>query len=305
MRIALMGQAAFGASSLEALLKEGEEIVAVYAPPDRPGGKADPLASLAGEKGLPLLQPHSYKDAGVVPRFREFSPDLLVMAFVTAILPKSFLEVPALGSICYHPSLLPRHRGASAINWAIMMGDEETGLSVFWADGGIDTGPVLLQKKVPIRPHDTTGSLYFESLFPMGIYAIQESVRLIKAGNAPRLTQEESLATYEPPCDDRVAKIDWSRPGQDIYNLIRGCDPQPGAYCTCKGEKTRLYSTRFHPDRSEGPSGEILGLEGGHLMVSTGKGVLEISKVGTPGLGKVEASKVVAESGVKKGDRLQ
>jgi len=303
MRIALIGQAAFGASSLEALLKEGEEVVAVCAPPDRPGGKMDPLVSLAREEELPVLQPHSYKDTGVISSFREFSPDLLVMAFVTAILPEAFLEVPTLGSICYHPSLLPRHRGASAINWAIMMGDEETGLSIFWADGGIDTGPVLLQKKVPIRPDDTTGSLYFKSLFPMGIDAILESVQLIKAGIAPRITQEESRATYEPPCDDKVAKIDWSRPGQDIYNLIRGCDPQPGAYCTWKGEKTRLYGARFHADRSEGASGEILGLEQDHLMVSTGKGALEISRVGTSGLGKVEASKFVTESGVKNGDR--
>jgi methionyl-tRNA formyltransferase len=305
MRIALMGQAAFGASSLEALLKEGEEVVVVYAPPDRPDGKADPLASLAGEQGLPVVQPDSYKAAGVVPRFQEFSPDLLVMAFVTDIIPKPFLDIPTQGSICYHPSLLPRHRGASAINWAVMMGDEETGLSIFWTDGGIDTGPVLLQKEVPIRPEDTTGSLYFKSLFPMGVDAILESVQLIKAGSAPRITQDESLATYEPPCNDKVAKIDWSRSGQDIYNLLRGCDPQPGAYCNCKGEKTRLYSARFHADRSEGPSGEILGLQQDHLMVSTGKGALEISRVKTPALGKVEASKFVAESGVKNGDRFQ
>jgi methionyl-tRNA formyltransferase len=186
-----------------------------------------------------------------------------------------------------------------------MMGDEETGLSIFWADGGIDTGPVLLQKKVAVGPEDTTGSLYFKQLFPMGVDAILESVQLIKAGNAPRITQDESLATYEPPCDDRVAMIDWSRPGRDLYNLIRGCDPQPGAYCTCKGEKIRFYSARFHGARSEGPSGEILGLEQDQLLVSTGEGALEISKVRTPALGKVEAAAFVTESGVKKGDRLE
>lgn len=305
MRIALMGQAAFGASSLEALLKKEEEIVVVYTPPEGPGGKEDPLAALAREQNLPLLQPHSFMNADVIPCYREFAPDLLIMAFVTAILPKPFLEVPTHSSICYHPSLLPRHRGANGINWAIMMGDQETGLSIFWADGGIDTGPILLQKRIPIGPEDTTGSLYFKHLFPMGIDAILESVQLIKAGKAPRIPQDESLATYEPPCDDKVAKIDWSRPGQEIYNLIRGCDPQPGAYCTWGGEKARLYGARFHRDRSEGPSGEMLGLEEDHLMVSTGKGVLEISKVRTPALGKIEASKFVAESGVKKGDRLR
>jgi methionyl-tRNA formyltransferase len=300
-----MGQAAFGASSLEALLKGEEEIAVVYTPPDEPGGKEDPLAALAREHNLPVLQPPSFKEeAHVIPPFREFAPDLLIMAFVTAILPKPFMEVPTHGSICYHPSLLPRHRGASGINWAIIMGDQETGLSIFWPDGGIDTGPVLLQKRIPIGPEDTTGSLYFKQLFPMGIDAILESVQLIKAGKAPRIPQDESLATYEPPCNDKVAKVDWSRPGREIYNLIRGCDPQPGAYCSWGGEKTRLYGARFHADRGEGPSGEILGLEGDHLMVSAGEGVLEISKVRTPALGKMEASKFVAETGVKKGDRL-
>ncbi len=305
MRIALMGQAAFGAGSLEALLKNDEEIVVVYTPPDGPGGKEDPTAALAREQNLPLLKPNSYKGAEVIPPFQDFSPDLLIMAFVTAILPKPFLDVPTHGSICYHPSLLPRHRGASGINWAIMMGDAETGLSIFWADGGIDTGPILLQKKIPIRPEDTTGSLYFKQLFPMGIDAILESVQLIKAGNAPRIIQDESLATYEPPCNDKVARIDWSKPGQDIYNLIRGCDPQPGAYCTWRHEKTRLYGARFDANRTEAPPGEILGLEGDHLMVSVGEGALEIPKVRTADLGKVEASKFAAESGVKTGDRFE
>jgi methionyl-tRNA formyltransferase len=305
MRIALMGQAAFGASSLEALLKNDEEIVVVYTPPDSPGGKEDPLAALAREKDLPLMQPPSYTDADVIPPFQAFSPDLLIMAFVTAILPKDFLDVPTHGSICYHPSILPRHRGASGINWAIIMGDKETGLTIFWTDGGIDTGPILLQKKLPIGPEDTTGTLYFKHLFPMGVEAIVESVGMIKAGNAPRIPQDESVATYEPPCNDKVAKIDWARPGEEIYNLIRGCDPQPGAYCTCKGEKIRFYGARFHPDRSEGPSGEILGLEEDRLIVSTGTGALEISKVRTPDLGKVEASKFAVDSGVKTGDRFQ
>ncbi len=305
MRIALMGQAAFGASTLEALLNKGEEIVVVYTPPDAAGGKEDPLTALAKEKNLPLQQPEDYKDAEVIPRFQGFAPDLLIMAFVTVIIPKPFLEVPTHGAICYHPSLLPRHRGASGINWAIIMGDEQTGLTVFWTDGGIDTGPILLQKKIPIGPEDTTGSLYFKQLFPMGVDAIVESVQLIEEGKAPCIPQDEDLATYEPPCNDKVAGIDWARPGQEIYNLIRGCDPQPGAYCTWKGEKTRLYGARFHGDRNEGSSGEVLGLEGDHLMVSTGKGALEISKVRTPRLGKVEAAGFVNESGVRKGDRFQ
>ena len=180
------------------------------------------------------------------------------MAFVTDIIPLAFIEAPVLGSICYHPSILPRHRGGSAINWAVIMGDQETGLSIFWADAGIDTGPVLLQKRVAIGPEDTTGSLYFNRLFPLGVEAIAESVDLIKAGRAPRLVQDESLATYEPLCNDRVALIDWSKPAAEVHNLIRGCDPQPGAYSFWRGRKVRLFDARIADARSGARPGEVV-----------------------------------------------
>ena len=125
------------------------------------------------------------------------------------------------------------------------MGDRETGLSIFWTDAGIDTGPVLLQKRIPIGPEDTAGSLYFNRLFPLGVEAIAESVDLIKAGRAPRLVQDESLATYEPLCNDRVAGIDWGKPAAEVHNLIRGCDPQPGAYSFYRGKKVRLFEARL------------------------------------------------------------
>lgn len=305
MRIAVMGQAAFGAKTLEALLEKGEDVIAVYAPPDGPGGREDPLTTLAKEKGLPLQQPKTYKDAGVLSDFRKFSPDLLIMAFVTVIIPESFLDVPTQGAICYHPSILPRHRGASAINWAIMMGDTRTGLTIFRPDGGIDTGPILLQREVEIGLEDTAGSLYFSHLFPMGTEAILEAVELIKKGEAAGVVQDERLATYEPPCDDRVAKIQWNEPGQKIFNLIRGCDPQPGAYCTLKDKQVRLYGVRFHPGRRQGTPGEILGLQQGNLAVSTGDGILEVSKVKAQGMGKVGASEFLSESAIKKGDLFE
>jgi len=305
MRIVVMGQAAFGAKALDALSGKGEDVVGVYAPPDRPGGRQDPLSTLAKEKGLPLRQPQNYKNDRELSDFRKLSPDLLVMAFVTDIIPESFLKVPTQGAICYHPSILPRHRGASAINWAIMMGDTRTGLTIFQPDGGIDTGPILLQKELAIGPEDTTGSLYFERLFPMGIKAILESVEQIKKGDVTLTLQDESLATYEPPCDDRVAGIDWSRPGREIFNRIRGCDPQPGAYCTCKDSLIRLYGARFNPDRREGASGDILGLDQGRLLVSTGDGALEISKVRTPDLGKVGADDLISETGIQEMDRFE
>ncbi len=305
MRIVLMGQAPFGAKTLEALLERGEEIVAVYVPPDRPGGRIDPLKALAEDKNIPVLQPGNYRSDDTFEEYKSFSPDLLIMAFVTDIIPARYFEYPAQGAICYHPSLLPRHRGASAINWAIIMGEEKTGLTIFWPDGGIDTGPILLQKEVEIKPTDTTGSIYFNHLFPMGIDAIVESVELIKQGRAPRIPQDEKLATYEPPCDDSVAQIDWSKPGPDIYNLIRGCDPQPGAYSYLKDQKIRFYGCSYRPAEAVAEAGKVVEASPDTLKVSTGDGILEISKVRVADLGKVKVGEFVEKHGIKAGDRFK
>ncbi len=305
MRIILMGQAPFGAKTLEALLDKGEEVVAVYVPPDRPGGREDPLKSLAKEKAIPIVQPKSYKSEETLEEFKSFSPDLLVMAFVTAIIPVEFFELPREGAICYHPSLLPRHRGASAINWAIIMGEKKTGLTIFWPDGGIDTGPILLQKEVEIKPTDTTGSLYFNHLFPMGIDAIIESVELIKKDKAPRIPQDESQATYEPPCDDRVAQINWSKNGSEIYNLVRGCDPQPGGYSYWNDQKIRFYGCKFVDGSTDVEAGRVIDVTGEYLKISTGDGILEVTRVRAPDLGKVKIEDFIEKSGIKKGDKFE
>ena len=157
MRIVVHGQQAFGKAVLEALLARGEEVVAVYVAPEEPGGKADPLKEAGLAAGLPVLQPATYRDPQVHEEFRALAPDLQVMAFVTLVVPKDFLLIPTRGTIQYHPSLLPKHRGRSSINWPIIMGENETGLSIFWPDGGLDTGDVLLRKATPIGPDGRSG----------------------------------------------------------------------------------------------------------------------------------------------------
>src|SRR6516162_6772509 len=174
MRIVVHGQQAFGKAVLEALLKRGEDVVGVYVAPEKPGQKADPLKEAALAAKLPVFQPASYR-----------KPEVQVMAFVTLFVPEEFLNIPTHGSIQYHPSLLPAYRGASAINWPIILGEKETGLSIFWPDNGLDTGDVLLQKKTPISGTDTLGTVYFDRLFPLGVEAMLESVDLVKAGKAP------------------------------------------------------------------------------------------------------------------------
>src|SRR5437764_3150528 len=212
MRIVVHGQQAFGKAVLDALLKRGENVIAVYVAPEKEGARADPLKEAALAAKLPVYQPASYRKPEVWDEFRALKPDLQVMAFVTLFVPTEFLNIPSKGSIQYHPSLLPKYRGPSAINWPIIQGESETGLSIFWPDDGLDTGDVLLQKKTPISDTDTLGSVYFDRLFPMGVEAMLEAVNLVKAGKAPRLKQDESLATYEGRSGDDNSRIEWVKP---------------------------------------------------------------------------------------------
>src|SRR5438445_6464661 len=180
MRIVVHGQQAFGKAVLEALIKRGENVIAAYVAPEKPGQKADPLKEAALAAKLPIYQPASYRKPEVWVEFRALKPDLQVMAFVTLFVPEDFLNIPTNGSIQYHPSLLPRFRGPSAINWPIIQGETETGLSIFWPNDGLDTGDVLLQKKTHISDTDTLGTVYFDRLFPMGVEPVLDAVHLVK-----------------------------------------------------------------------------------------------------------------------------
>lgn len=308
MRIVLIGQAPFGAKTLEALLDIGEDVVAAYTPAERPGAKPDSLKEAARDRGIRNIEPKTFKDEQVFREFSELRPDLVVLAFVTSIVPARYSSAAGNGAICYHPSILPRHRGASAINWALIMGDQRTGLTIFWPDDGIDTGPVLLQKEVEIGLQDTAGTLYFNHLFPMGVEAIVESVKLIREGKAPRIEQDDSKATYEPPCDDRVAGLDWDSPGRQIYNLIRGCDPQPGAYSDFRGEKVRFYGSSFVQSEIGGGidarPGTITGLDLKGLRIAVAQGELLVTKVRTPSAGKIDAAKWAQTANAMPGERF-
>jgi methionyl-tRNA formyltransferase len=211
--------------------------------------------------------------------------------------------MPRLGSICFHPSLLPKYRGASAINWALIKGETVTGLTLFWVDQGIDTGPVLLQKEVKIDPDDTTGSLYFNKIFPLGVDAIGEAVDLIKAGNPPRIVQDESKANYDPICRDEHAKIDWSKPAQEVYNLIRGCDPQPGAHTTYNGKMVRIFDARLQPGNSSAPAGQVTGIGTEEMIVALNSGTLTVKKARGEGA-KISAAAFAKQADLKVGDRL-
>ena len=306
MRIILIGQAAFAEKTLEKLVHQGEEIVAVYCPPDTPGAKSDPVKQKALDLSIPVHQHKTLKTDIVREEFVGLNADLAILAFVPYIVPPQVFSVPRLGSICFHPSLLPKYRGASAINWALIKGESVTGLTLFWVDKGIDTGPILLQKEVTIDPDDTTGSLYFNKIFPLGVEAIGEAVDLIKAGNPPRIVQDESQATYDPPCRDEHAKLDWSKPALEIYNLIRGCDPQPGAHTTWQGKPVRIFDARFSPESDAARPGEVtaIGARGtDDLTIALNGGTLTVKRMRGEG-GKVSGAQFAKEANLKVGDRF-
>ena len=263
MRIILIGQAAFAEKILDKLLDKGEEILAVFCPLDKSEGKFDPVKQRALELTIPVYQQKSMKGAEVLEKFKELDADLAVLAFVTQIVPAPVFNAPKHGSICFHPSLLPKYRGGSAINWTLINGETKTGISWFWVDAGIDTGPLLVQKEVTIGPEETTGSLYFNKLFPLGVEAIAEAIALIKAGDPPRIVQDESQANYDPLCRDEHSSIDWSRPAQEVYDHIRGCDPQPGASTMWRGKKIRLYDCSLQKSGGTATPGQIVAIGGG------------------------------------------
>jgi methionyl-tRNA formyltransferase len=302
LRIVLIGQAAFAEQVLQGLLARGDDVAAVYCPPDS-GAKPDPLKAAALAAGIPCHQPPSYKSAEVREQIAALAPELIVLAYVTLIVPEAVIAIPSRGAICFHPSLLPRRRGGSAINWTLIEGDAKAGVTVFWTDAGIDTGPILLQREVEIGPDDSAGSFYYQRVFPVGVEAVLESVALIDAGRAPRLMQDESRASYEPLCRDVHAAIDWRKPAQAVHNLIRGCDPQPGAYTTVGEKRLRLYESRRAA--GSGEPGTILAIGPDGLTIATGDGAVRAGKARIDGTrDKLAAAEVAATLGLTVGKRL-
>jgi methionyl-tRNA formyltransferase len=230
------------------------------------------------------------------------------MAFVTLFVPEEFLNIPTHGSIQYHPSLLPAYRGASAINWPIILGEKETGLSIFWPDNGLDTGDVLLQKKTPISSTDTLGTVYFDRLFPMGVDAMMESVDLVKAGKAPRIKQDESLATYEGRCGPENAHIDWAKSWRQIDPLIRGCNPAPGAWSTLDGKTLKIFDAKPLPAKDPkgiaGKMGEIVAVEADGFTVVCADGRFKITRVQPADGKKIDAGEFAASAKLAAGTRL-
>ena len=303
MRIVINGQQAFGKACLDAIVEKGvDEVVAVYTAPDAEGRPFDPIKQAALDHGLEVRQPANYKDEAVLAELRAWDADFMILAFVTIFVPEAARSVPKLGTICFHPSLLPLHRGPSSINWPIIWGAKKTGLTIFWPDDGLDEGEILLRKEIEITPDDTLGSVYFDKVFPLGVAAVLESVELVRAGDPPRIVQDESKATYESWCRAGNAKIDWERSAGEVYNLIRGCNPQPGAWTTLNGETLQIFDCE--PAPGSGRPGRVCAIDDESFTVNAGLGGIRIKRVRLAKGGKVKAPEFIAENGIEIGTRL-
>jgi len=303
MRIVFIGQAPFGKDSLATLIQQGENIVGVITVPDLPGQKRpNPVKELAVEKGLPLLQPLKLKHPDAVAWVRELKPDLLVLAFVTDFAPLEMIQSATYGGINYHPSLLPKYRGGSAINWAVISGERETGVTIHQIDAGVDTGPILLQEKVDIAPDDTVKSLYFEKLYPLGIKMIARAVALVREGKVRPLPQDESRASFQPVIQEADTVINWKLTTQRVYDLIRGSNPSPGAVTSFRGQPMKIWEARPYP--LQGRAGDVIEVvENTGFVVSTADGGILVERVQFDNA-KITAVDFIKNQGLRAGDRL-
>ena len=305
MKIAIIGQQDFGKAVLEAFLARGDQVAGVFCAPEKPGAKPDVLKIAAQEKGVAVFQFASLKSGEAKAAMQALGADIGVMAYVLQFAPQDFIAIPKHGTIQFHPSLLPKYRGPSSINWPIIRGDTKTGLTIFRPNDGLDEGPVVLQKETRIGPDDTLGSVYFDRLFPMGIAAMLEAADLVLAAKHREVVQDESQASYEGWCRKAEARINWANHVDFVYNLVRGCNPAPGAWTTLEGKELQIFDARKHPVRTfgavKGKIGEVVELGRESFQVTAQGGRIEVLRAKLADGKKAAAADLIASGAVRAG----
>jgi methionyl-tRNA formyltransferase len=305
MKIAIVGQQDFGKAVLEAFLARGDQVAGVFCAPEKPGARPDALKVAAQEKGVPVFQFASLKSEEARQAMQGLGAELGIMAFVLQFAPQDFVRIPKHGTIQYHPSLLPKYRGPSSINWPIIRGDPKTGLTIFRPNDGLDEGPVILQKETPIAPDDTLGTVYFDRLFPMGVKAMLEAADLVVSNEHRETVQDESQATYEGWCRKAEARINWANHVDFAYNLIRGCNPAPGAWTTAEGKELQIFDARKHPVRTfgavKGKIGEVVEVGAQSFQVTSQGGRIEVLRAKLGDGKKVAAAELLSAGAIRAG----
>jgi methionyl-tRNA formyltransferase len=308
MKIAIVGQQDFGKAVLEAFLARKDEVAGVFCAPEKPGARPDALKVAAQEKGVQVFQFQSLKSPEAGEAMKKLNADIGIMAFVLQFAPQDFVNIPKKGTIQYHPSLLPLYRGPSSINWPIIRGDRRTGLTIFRPNDGLDEGPVVLQKETEIGPDDTLGTVYFDRLFPMGVKAMLEAADLVMAGKHKEVVQDEARATYEGWCRKAEAKISWASHVDFVYDLVRGCNPAPGAWTTLDGKELQIFDARKHPVRTfgavKGKIGEVVEATDKSFQVTAQGGRIEVLRAKLGDGKKVAAGELLAAGQIRPGALL-
>ena len=299
MRIAIIGQQEFGKAALEAFLARGDEVPGVFCMPEKPGAKLDALREAAQARDIPVFQFSSLRSPFAEQAMRELEADIGVMAYVLQFAPQSFVNIPRCGTIQFHPSLLPRHRGPSSISWPIALGETTTGISIFRPTDGLDEGPLVLQKSCAIGPDETLGELYFNKLFPMGVAALLEAADLVTQRRHEERQQDEAHAGYEGWFHEEESRINWANHVDHVYNLIRACNPAPGAWTVLGGVRTWIYDSRKHPvgkfSGVRGKPGDVVGITDSSIVVNAHGGRIEVLKLRPEGGRKMNAGEFARE----------
>ncbi len=282
-RIIFMGTPDFAVPALHHLLLGPDQVVAVVTQPDRPKGRGKklsppPVKKLAEQAGIPVLQPTKIRTAEFADELRSYRPHLIVVAAYGRILPDSILALPPLGCINIHGSLLPRHRGAAPIQWAIIKGDAQAGVTIMQIDAGMDTGDMLLPAAIPVEEDETAGSL-FDKLAVLGGQTLMIALDRLHRGVLPASKQDHALTTAASPLTKEDGCLDWNRPAQELHRLIRGLDPWPAAYSFINGQRFRLFAPEIiHKDSQQAPGTLIVADQQG-LLIATAHDCLLIKEI--------------------------
>jgi methionyl-tRNA formyltransferase len=306
MKIVFMGTPEFAVPSLGALAESGDEVVTLVAQPDKPSGRGrkltpPPTKQLAEKLGIPVLQPPGIRTEEFVRELEKLNPDLICVVAYGKILPKAVLDLPRLGCINVHASLLPEYRGAAPVNWAIARGEKVTGVTTMMMDEGMDTGDILLQREIPIVEEDT-GETLSEGLSQLGAELLIETIELLKKGELEPQEQDDSQATYAPLLKKEDGRIDWGKPAVEIGNQVRGMLPWPGAFTTVDGKLLKVFKVCVL--EGKGKPGEVIESQSGVLRVGTGEGIIDIQELQIEGGKRLDSRAFLAGRKIDPGNVL-
>ncbi|NLJ33297.1 MAG: methionyl-tRNA formyltransferase [Firmicutes bacterium] len=307
MRILFMGTPQFALNSLRRLLDAGENVVGIVTQPDRPRGRGKiitppPVKAFAQERDLVVYQPQTLRDLTVLKQLRDLGPELIVVVAYGKILPREILNLPPHGCINIHASLLPRYRGAAPIQWALLKGEEVTGVTSMYMSEGLDEGDIILQSEVAILPTDTMGSLH-DKLACTGAELLLETVAKIKSGTAPRIPQPEKGVSFAPPLDRSHQLINWGNPAPHIWYQVRALNPRPGATTYWQGSVLKVWDVAPRVENGEKHDlGEVVAVDKEEgILVQTGKDLLQLKVLQPAGRRKMSASDFARGYGIREG----